>query len=617
MSFVRKSLFAPQPGTTRGQAVHLGGDPKGINFLYTNGRAVIIRDIAHPELAKEYTGHAAQPTVARYAPSGFYIASADVNGFVRIWDTTQAENILKTETRVFAGRINDLDWDFESKRIVAVGEGKDNTMSPDTAARYLIRFGHAFLFDSASSVGEISGHGKVINSVSIRPGRPIRAVTGSDDMTVNFYHGVPFKFNKSTANHSRFVQCVRYSPNGDFFVSSASDGKIFLYDGKTGDNIADLTSAANSHTGGVFSLSWSPDSARLMSASADQTVKIWDIATKTVVNTFALSDTPNNVDEQQVGSLWQGQFLLSLSLSGNLNYFDPNSGNKPTRIIKGHSKSLTSIAIDEHKTLYTASYDGRVCSWTDGKEGAHVITGAGHTNQVTSLVSGKGKVFSAGMDDSARSISVATKSFDAQAIATGAVPKGLAAHGDMTIVATVKNEIIVAVNGAKQSSFTTSYAPSGVAISHNGTKAAIGGEDGIVRIYTISGTSLTETGKLENNKGTITALAYSPDDSLLAVADSQRSVLVYETATNTLKLHQWVFHTARVNSIAWSPDGLHAVSGSLDTNVEVWSVEKPMKHISIKGAHQDSVNGAVFIDDSTIASVGQDAQVKIWSLTHF
>ena len=60
-----------------------------------------------------------------------------------------------------AGKINDLAWDGESKRMIAVGDGKD-------------KFGHAFLVDTGSSVGEITGHSKSINSVSIRPTRPIR-----------------------------------------------------------------------------------------------------------------------------------------------------------------------------------------------------------------------------------------------------------------------------------------------------------------------------------------------------------------------------------------------------------------------------------------------------------
>lgn len=48
-------------------------------------------------------------------------------------------------------------------------------------------------------------------------------------MTVNYYHGVPFKFEKSIKDHSRFVQCVRFAPNGDFFASAASDSKVFWY----------------------------------------------------------------------------------------------------------------------------------------------------------------------------------------------------------------------------------------------------------------------------------------------------------------------------------------------------------------------------------------------------
>lgn len=90
-------------------------------------------------------------TVAKYSPSGYYIASGgthyhshydyyyyyyyfidsiillllDVQGNVRIWDATQEEQILKNEVKVIAGRINDIDWDFESKRLIAVGEGRE------------------------------------------------------------------------------------------------------------------------------------------------------------------------------------------------------------------------------------------------------------------------------------------------------------------------------------------------------------------------------------------------------------------------------------------------------------------------------------------------------------
>jgi WD40 repeat protein len=61
---------------------------------------------------------------------------------------------------------------------------------------------------------------------------------------------------------------------------------MFLYDGKTGDKISELT-ADGQHKGTVFSLSWSPDSKQILSASADMTAKIWDANTKQVVQYLA------------------------------------------------------------------------------------------------------------------------------------------------------------------------------------------------------------------------------------------------------------------------------------------------------------------------------------------
>ena len=40
--------------------------------------------------------------------------------------------------------------------------------------------------------------------------------------------------------HQRYVQSVRYSPNGDHFATGGFDGKIFIYDGKTSDLIGEL-----------------------------------------------------------------------------------------------------------------------------------------------------------------------------------------------------------------------------------------------------------------------------------------------------------------------------------------------------------------------------------------
>lgn len=164
-----------------------------------------MRDLRNPAQSLAYLEHVKEATVARLSPSGAYCASADVTGAVRVWDVLGTDRILKSETKVIAGRINDLAWG-ESTRIIAVGDGKQS-------------FGHAFMFDTSSSCGSIEGHSKVANAVAIRQQRPFRAAcvaaswvelmcrrTGGDDGTIVFYTGVPFKFAKVIKTHSSFVQ---------------------------------------------------------------------------------------------------------------------------------------------------------------------------------------------------------------------------------------------------------------------------------------------------------------------------------------------------------------------------------------------------------------------------
>lgn len=57
------------------------------------------------------------------------------------------------------------------------------------------------------------------------------------------------------------------------------------------------------------------------------------------------------------------------------------------------------------------------------------------------------------------------------------------------------------------------------------------------------------------------------------------------------------------------------MSGSLDTNVYIWSTQNVGKYIAIKSASKDGVWGVNWIGDKKIASTGGDAAVKIWDVT--
>jgi len=92
---------------------------------------------------------------------------------------------------------------------------------------------------------------------------------------VCWYEGPPFKFKKSSKQHTNFVFATRFSPNGDFFVTSSSDKRIFLYDGKTGDEIKEIITDLP-HTRRVTEISWINDTT-FVTSSNDTTLRVWNI----------------------------------------------------------------------------------------------------------------------------------------------------------------------------------------------------------------------------------------------------------------------------------------------------------------------------------------------------
>lgn len=249
-------------------------------------------------------GHVQPATVASVSPSGYYVASADSSGQVRVWDLTGEDHVTKLETRPLAGRIQDLCWDGESKRLIAAGEGKE-------------RFVAAFTSDSGNSTGEISGHSKSVNAVAIRHQRPFRAATAGDDGLVVFSTGVPWKFNKIIKSHNGFVQSLSYSPTGDYFASAGSDRKIFLYEGKEGDILT--PDGLTGHQGTVYSVSFNKAGDQIMSVSADGTAKLWSVPDGKELASWTCLE-----GQQQVGGCWLGNGrFVSVSLGGELCLIDP------------------------------------------------------------------------------------------------------------------------------------------------------------------------------------------------------------------------------------------------------------------------------------------------------
>ncbi|ODV59135.1 Aip1p [Ascoidea rubescens DSM 1968] len=618
MSIAQLSNYAPLPTTKRGLTVHLSYDPKSDRIAYCNGKSVFIRSVENPHHNTiQFTAHNYPTTVAKFSPTGYYIASGDESGNVKIWDCYTSKLILKNEFQIINGRINDIAWDIEGKRIIAVGNGNE-------------KFGHCFTMDSGNSVGEISGHSAQINAVDIKPNRPYRAVTVSDDSALVFYNGPPFKFDSSVRNkHTNFIRDVKYSPDGKYIVSVGADKKIILYDGKTGQFIKEVKSndqnKSQNHTGSIFAVAWLNSSTEIVTCSADCSIKLWDVELNLVVKTWAFN--LKTLDNYQVGLIVTNHYLISLSYNGNLNYFHlVNFEETPFQVIKGHQKSITASVINSNN-LFTGSYDGRICKWNlndKTNEIASYIQGDNHSNLIVGLVSNQdNEIISTAWDDllkkfnnlnlAAASSYQFTNDFN---IKLEKQPKAIASNDSIISLISTDNtlKLFSDKNGklinSKQFKFELSNT-----LDINGNLIIIGNDDDNTLLSLNTDNIDNKLEKLDISfRSKISFIKISPNREFAAIGENSGKIVLYNLKEKKIQTNKWSFHTSKINSISWNVNNKFIVSGSLDTNIIVYSVDKPMRNIKFSNAHKDGVSVVEWLSDDVIISGGSDSCVKKWKV---
>ncbi|XP_004503300.1 actin-interacting protein 1-2 [Cicer arietinum] len=600
--------YACTPFTERGRGILISGDSKSNSILYTNGRSVVIMNLQNPLQVSVYGDHAYPTTVARFSPNGEWVASADVSGTVRIWGTRN-DFVLKKEFRVLSGRIDDLQWSPDGIRIVACGESKGNS------------FVRAFMWDSGTNVGEFDGHSRRVLSCAYKPTRPFRIVTCGEDFMVNFYEGPPFRFKQSHRDHSNFVNCVRYSPDGSKFVSVSSDKKGIIFDGKTGEKIGELSSEGG-HTGSIYAVSWSPDGKQVLTVSADKSAKVWDISEDNIGKVKKTLTCPGSggVEDMLVGGLWLNDYLVTVSLGGTISIFLASDLDKAPTSFSGHMKNVSSLTIlrSNPKVLLSCSYDGLIVKWIQGVGYSGKLQRK-ENSQIKSLAAAEEEIVTSGFDNKIQRVSLhGDQCGDAEAIDIGTQPKDFSvALSSPELVLVSTDSGVVMLRGAKVvSTINLGFTVSASVVSHDGSEAIIGGQDGKLHIYSISGDTLVEEAVLEKHRGAISVIRYSPDFSMFASGDVNREAVVWDRASREVKLKNMLYHTARINCLAWSPDSSRIATGSLDTCVIIYEIDQPVSsRNTVKGAHLGGVYGLAFTDEYSLVSSGEDAFIRVWKIT--
>ncbi|WP_114778341.1 WD40 repeat domain-containing protein [Botryobacter ruber] len=114
-------------------------------------------------------------------------------------------------------------------------------------------------------------------------------------------------------------------------------------------------------------------------------------------------------------------------------------------------------------------------------------------------------------------------------------------------------------------------------------------------------------------KGTVLAVAFSPDNEYVALGGTGKTVSVWHVATKSL-VTSFTGHQKGITDLDFSLDGKFLLSASGDKTIKVWDMQEKVLYKTLLG-HNDWVKSlAVSPDGKHVVSAGYDKEIMVWSI---
>jgi WD40 repeat protein len=242
---------------------------------------------------------------------------------------------------------------------------------------------------SEREVYHLEGHKGQVNSATLSSDRQT-IVTASSDQTVRLWDASTGQEILCLEGHTGEVNSAIFSPDEQTIVTASSDQTVRLWDASTGQEILRL----EGHTGEVNSAIFSPDEQTIVTASSDQTARLWDASTgQEILRLEGHTGKVNSAVFSPDGLLniiaaisdSDRQTIVTASSDQTVRLWDASTGQEILRL-EGHTGEVNSAVFSpDEQTIVTASSDQTVRLW-NASTGQEILRLEGHTGEVNSAV---------------------------------------------------------------------------------------------------------------------------------------------------------------------------------------------------------------------------------------
>lgn len=407
-----------------------------------------------------------------------------------------------------------------------------------------------------------------------------------------------------------------FTPDGKSAITASSDESARIWDLQTGKEIRPYTG----HTGPLYCLSLSGDGRTLATGAQDNTLRLWDVPQFRPVTWFA----GNSKSLRSLALSPDGRLLVTAGADNSVRLWDIPKLSEVSDFSKlvvdqvstvriGHQADVTSAAFRSDGNLFaTGDAEGTIILWSPFLDSAQRVFGR-HEGGVTALVfhSNNATLISTGVDGLIRNWQLPPQPHRMLPAVPAAVRDAvLVINQPLAVVATEDQTVrLVDLNTGEATVKFTKGDPqvTAVGISSNNALVAVAEQAGRVRLYNYADGA--ERGVLAGHTGAVADVVFHPDAVTLSTAGSDGSVRMWKLPVAPIPL---TGHAQNITTLAAAHGGQWIATGSDDKTVRQWGPNG--QAVRAYSGHLQGIRAlAVKADDTQLASGDLAGEIRLWN----